>query len=83
MILLNDQQLFSIEKILEEKGLKDGPLKEELLDHICCQVEQRMGDGLIFSQALQQSLDTFQEDEIKDLQQHFLNNSIFRHLASK
>lgn len=75
MTELNEQQLFSIEKILEEKGLRTGPLKEELLDHICCQVEQAMGEGVLFSQALQQSLDAFQEDEIKDLQQHFSNNS--------
>ncbi len=75
MIELNEHQLFSIEKILEEKGLNDGSLKEELLDHICCQVEQAMGEGLLFNQALKRSLDTFQEDEIKDLQQHFSNIS--------
>ena len=75
MQYLNEQQLFSIEKILEEKGLDDGSLKEELLDHVCCQVESAMREGLLFHQALQQSLDTFQEDEIKDLQQHFSNIS--------
>ena len=75
MIQLNEQQLFSIEKILEEQGLHDGPLKEELLDHLCCQVEQAMEGGILFHQALRQSLDTFQEDEMKELQQHFLNNS--------
>ncbi|MEO1259145.1 MAG: M23 family metallopeptidase [Bacteroidota bacterium] len=75
MIQLNEQQLFSIEKILEEQGLNDGPLKEELLDHLCCQVEQAMDGGMLFHQALQQSLDTFQEDEMKELQQHFSNNS--------
>ena len=70
---LNEQQLFSIEKILEEKGLRYGPLKEELLDHICCQVERAMGEGLLFSQALQRSLDTFQKDEMKELQTQTLS----------
>ena len=65
---LNEQQIFSIEKIIEEKGLDYGPLKEELLDHICCQVEMAMQDGQLFHQALRQSLDTFQEDEMKELQ---------------
>ena len=70
---LNDQQLFTIEKILEEKGLSYGPLKEELLDHVCCQVEQAMSKGLLFSQALQRSLDTFQEDEMQELQTQTLS----------
>lgn len=68
MTPLNEQQIFSIEKIIEEKGLDYGPLKEELLDHICCQVEMAMEDGQLFHQALRQSLDTFQEDEMKELQ---------------
>lgn len=68
MMPLNEQQILSIENILEEKGLDYGPLKEELLDHICCQVEQSMADGHLFHQALQQSLDAFQEDEMKELQ---------------
>ena len=69
---LNEQQIFSIEKILEEKGLDYGPLKEELLDHICCQTEMAMGEGQLFHQALRQSLDTFQEDEMKELQKQTL-----------
>ena len=75
MIQLNEHQILSLEKTLENQGLKDGPLKEELLDHMCCQIEQAMSEGMLFHQALQQSLDAFQEDEMKDLQQHFLNNS--------
>lgn len=73
MIQLNEQQLYSIEKILEEQGLHYGPLKEELLDHVCCQVEQAMGEGQLFHQALRQSLDAFQEDEMKELQTQTLS----------
>ncbi len=70
---LNEQQIVSIEKILEEKGLDYGPLKEELLDHICCQIENEMTTGNLFSQALQKSLDAFQEDEMKELQTQTLS----------
>lgn len=73
MNLLNEQQIFSINKILEEKGLSYGPLKEELLDHVCCQVERYMANGSLFSQALQNSLDAFQEDEMKELQTQTLS----------
>ncbi|HFA49882.1 MAG TPA: M23 family metallopeptidase [Bacteroidetes bacterium] len=75
MIELNEKQVLHIEHILEQKGLKNNSLKEELLDHICCQTEKEMAGGLVFSQALKKSLDAFQEDEIKDLQQHFLKIS--------
>lgn len=73
MMELNEQQVTYIENILDEKGLDYGPLKEELLDHICCQVEKIMEEGQVFNQALRQSLNAFQEDEMKELQQQTLS----------
>lgn len=68
MIELNENQVAHIEQILQEKGVKNNGLRTELLDHICCQVEERMAIGTIFSQALTESFDTFKEDEMKEIQ---------------
>ena len=72
MTHLNKEQTERVNALLTGNGLKHGPLKEDLLDHICCQVEAEMASGTTFEYALQKSMDTFGEDEIKDLQSQTL-----------
>jgi len=68
MIELNEIQTAQVEQILKEQGIKNNGLQTELLDHICCQVEYRMENGMPFDRALTDSLGTFEEDEMKDIQ---------------
>ena len=53
---------------LEEAGLKYLPLKEELLDHICCEMEALIAAGMPFGVALDRAFDTFREDEMKKIE---------------
>ena len=75
MIELNEDQILYVERTLEDQGLKHSPLKEELLDHICCQVEAGMNDGMLFQEALHQSISAFEEDEIKNIQHQLYSTS--------
>ncbi len=68
MMELNDNQIAHIEQVLREHGLTNDALRDELLDHVCCQVEVEMGSGLRFGQALEHSLNAFEEDEMEDIQ---------------
>lgn len=68
MMELNENQIAHIEQVLTEKGLRNKNLRAEILDHVCCQVEGRMGRGKPFREALAGSMGTFKEDEMKDIQ---------------
>ncbi len=67
MLLTNDQITF-IEWDLRQQGLTYKPLREELLDHICCVVEAEMEAGKNFHTAYQQVVKDFGEQGIKGVQ---------------
>ena len=75
MILLNEDQISYIAKILEEQGLKNDSFREELLDHLCCQIEHSMNKGTLFQQAIDNSISAFQEDEMAELQKRISKSS--------
>ncbi len=68
MIPLTQDQLAHIEQFLEEIGVTFEPFKEEMLDHIAIQIEQEVSNGQIFDQAAASAFESFQEDEIKEIQ---------------
>jgi len=68
-IELSEEQVFLIEKKLEELGLNYVPLQGEILDHICCITEDEMQNGKTFEQANQAIFENFGKDELKELQQ--------------
>jgi murein DD-endopeptidase MepM/ murein hydrolase activator NlpD len=73
MIALNDEQFELIRSRLDAAGLTYTPLSEELLDHICCQVEVLMSRDVPFHQALEQAFDTFPEDEMQEVEQQTIS----------
>lgn len=79
-IELNEEQVFFIEKKLEELGLDYVPLQSEILDHICCMTEDDMQNGKTFEQANQAIFENFGKDELKKLQEQTI---IFTHQKSQ
>lgn len=67
-IELNSQQVIFIEENLSSKGMEYDPLKEELLDHLCCMVENKMKSGKSFHIASNEVFDAFGKEELKELQ---------------
>lgn len=53
---LHKDQIDHIKEQLRNRGLANGPLDDELLDHVCCDVEKRMSAGTDFHQTLTQIL---------------------------
>lgn len=68
MIELNDFQIQYIEAKLAEARLRDQDLAEEILDHLCCAVEEQMAAGQPFSQSVAIAFAAFQKDEMQEIQ---------------
>lgn len=73
---LTDQQILIVEKRLQETGLQYQALQEELLDHICCAIEDKLTEGYPFQDAQSVVFQAFGKNGIKELEQqtiHLLN----------
>jgi len=81
--MLSEQQFLFVQNRLNESPLHDATLKEELLDHLCCDIETQLAMGIPFHTACQTTFDTFQEDEMQDIQQHFFNLNNRKQLIMK
>jgi len=64
MIELNEFQIQYIEKKLAEIKFRRQDIAEELLDHLCCAVEEEITDGQTFLQAVNNTFNTFHKDEM-------------------
>jgi putative ABC transport system permease protein len=56
---LNDEHISYIRKDLQYRGIVLDGIGDELLDHICCDVEERMNNGERFIDAYQKTLHEF------------------------
>mgnify|MGYP001798781603 CR=1 FL=1 len=65
---LTHQQLQYIKGRLSDEGLHFNPLEEELLDHLCCAVEEKMASGTDFYVACEEAISAFGKDGIQKLQ---------------
>lgn len=59
MEVLSLSQVDRIHDFLVDRGVDYEPLRVELLDHICCAVEEKMDCGGAFAEALEQSINDF------------------------
>ncbi|NET36150.1 MAG: M23 family metallopeptidase [Cyanothece sp. SIO1E1] len=83
MVELNEQQTDIVEQLIDESELSYHPFKEELLDHLCSDIESRMQEGDAFSSAIAQAFDTFPKDEIKEIEEQILSSINQKHAIMK
>ena len=65
---LKQKQVAYIDRDLQRRGVHYEPLREDLIDHICSEVEQKMSQGVSFQNAHQEALRQFLPEEFKHLQ---------------
>jgi hypothetical protein len=70
MAELNLKEVQIIHDFLVENGITYESLHIDLLDHICCMVEEKMDNGLDFSESLTLSLSTFGVSNIFEIQEN-------------
>ena len=65
---LNDIQVIVIENELKNRGLQYAPLQDELIDHVCCRVEESMREGLPFQEAVEAVFNRLDRSQLNRLQ---------------
>lgn len=66
--MITHGQRNTIKEILVLQGVTFKPLQEEMIDHIGCDIEERMSQGLTFDEALQQTINDIPENHLKHIQ---------------
>jgi hypothetical protein len=65
---LTDAQLKQLREFLVSKNLTFKPLLEEMIDHLSCDLEERLENGMSFQEAWSQSLNDLPENHFQVLQ---------------
>ncbi len=72
MCLLTDEQLKIVTKDVKNEGINYSHLNIDLIDHICCDIEQRMEQGISFENAYEQVKVEFGIKGLRQIQQDTL-----------
>ncbi|WP_020529398.1 GldL-related protein [Flexithrix dorotheae] len=65
---------------LIKKEIKYDPLKGEMLDHVCCEIEELMDEGMSFPEAFMEFSKTVSTSNIKEIENetiHLVNYKLF------
>lgn len=71
--MINEEQRSIIKELLILQGLTFEPLQEEMIDHICCDVEVRITNGYSFDEALRSTMSDIQDDHFRTIQKHTMD----------
>ncbi len=72
MTPLTENQTLLIQLRLQESQLKYEPLQEELLDHLCCAVEEKLAQGEPFQEAMDNAFRLFGGGEFEAIERQTL-----------
>ncbi len=86
---LNDRQRDDIRNFLLSRGLAFKPLLDEMSDHVACDLEILMDEGLTYEEAWKQTINLLPEDHFKQIQketmetidQRFTLSRVFTYIA--
>ncbi|MBA4058034.1 MAG: hypothetical protein C0490_25175, partial [Marivirga sp.] len=66
---LTEEQLKVIRTVVEKSNIHIRTLGEDLMDHLCCAVEQRMENSKSFESALKEALEDFAPNGLGNIEQ--------------
>ncbi|MFH0757807.1 MAG: hypothetical protein V2B15_11010 [Bacteroidota bacterium] len=69
---LTNRQLDILSREIYKQGLTYTRLQKELLDHLCCDIEARMDEGIEFIKALEEVRKQLENDRIRQIQEETL-----------
>jgi len=76
MAILNASEIQRVHEYLESHGLSHEEVRDDVLDHICCELEEQIGEGLSFERAFEKVQQLFPPKEVNTIQSdtlYFLN----------
>jgi hypothetical protein len=68
MFQLSEQQIEAICGRLQQEGITDLKLEQDLIDHFCCYMEARMDGGVDFEQAFMQATTAISPNGVKEIE---------------
>lgn len=72
MAELSEKEIRRLSREIEKQGLTYTELQQELLDHLCCDVEAEMDEGMEFIKALEKVRKGMGKDRIQQIQEETL-----------
>jgi len=72
MAELSDKELAFLSKEIDKQGLTYTQLQKELLDHLCCDIEAKMDEGIEFLKAFEEVRKRLENDRIQKIQEETL-----------
>jgi len=69
MVDLTEQNIREIEVLVEARGVEMKELSYDLVDHVCCMVEEKMESGKSYTSALEESIASFGKKGIRQIQE--------------
>jgi hypothetical protein len=72
MAELTDKELAFLNKEIDKQGLTYTQLQKELLDHLCCDIEAKMDEGIEFLKAFEEVSKRLENDRIQQIQEETL-----------
>ncbi|PCJ24808.1 MAG: hypothetical protein COA97_09120 [Flavobacteriales bacterium] len=69
MVDLTEQNISEITLLVEARGVEMEELSYDLVDHICCMIEEKMESGLNYASALEESMSSFGKKGIRHIQE--------------
>ena len=66
--MLSQEQIRELGEYLKNKGLTSQKIRSEMLDHLCCDIEQLMEQGLSYDQATEQLFSEIPKNQFKRIQ---------------
>jgi hypothetical protein len=72
MAELSDKEIAFLNKEIQKQGLTYIQLQNELLDHLCCDIEAKMDEGLEFLKAFEEVRRRLEDNRIQEIQEETL-----------
>jgi len=72
MAELTDKELALLSREIDKQGLTYTQLQKELLDHLCCDIEAKMDEGIEFLKAFEEVSQRLENDRIQQIQEETL-----------
>ena len=69
MVDLTEQNIREIELLIEARGVEMKELSYDLVDHVCCMIEEKMESGKNYASALEESIASFGKKGIRQIQE--------------
>jgi len=72
MAELSKQEIEILNKEIDKRGLTYTRLQNELLDHLCCDIEAKMNEGVVFLKAFEEVQNRLENNRIQEIQEETL-----------